>query len=321
MAEAVGKPGAAGKQGPIRNVLFIMADQFRWDYMGCAGHPTLSTPALDGLARRGVRFTNAYVQSAICGPSRMSFYSGLYMANHGATLNGVPLPVGTKTLGDYLRPMGVRTALAGKTHMSADKSGIERLGLTGVEGVFAPAITIAGVEIDRWTTPGYFYWLCLIVVILVTLAYKNLLRSPTGRAFTAIRDSEVSARAMGVNVARYKTLAFGISCFFTGLAGALLAHFLQAFNYEAFLILISIQLLLMVTVGGPSSMRAPMIAVRSAVAFCSPSGQPGWVGHEPLTMPAHSLPNCRPNTLYEPMICPAVTSFSSPHPNPRPVRA
>ena len=125
----------------------------------------------------------------------------------------------------------------------------------GVEGVFAPAITIAGVEIDRWSTPDYFYWLCLIVVILVTLAYKNLLRSPTGRAFTAIRDSEVSARAMGVNVARYKTLAFGISCFFTGLAGALLAHFLQAFNYEAFLILISIQLLLMVTVGGLGSIH------------------------------------------------------------------
>ncbi len=47
---------------------------------------------------------------------------------------------------------------------------------------------------------------------------------------------------MGVNVARYKMIAFGVSCFFTGLAGALLAHFLQAFNYEAFLILISIQL-------------------------------------------------------------------------------
>ena len=91
MAEAVGKPGAAEKPGPIRNVLFIMADQFRWDYMGCAGHPTLSTPVLDGLARRGVRFTNAYVQSAICGPSRMSFYSGLYMANHGATVLGESL--------------------------------------------------------------------------------------------------------------------------------------------------------------------------------------------------------------------------------------
>ena len=82
-----------------------------------------------------------------------------------------------------------------------------------------------------------------------------MLRSPTGRAFVAIRDSEISARAMGINVAGYKTLAFAISCFVTGLAGALLAHFLTAFNYEAFLILISIQLLLMVTVGGLGSIH------------------------------------------------------------------
>ncbi|MEM1160291.1 MAG: branched-chain amino acid ABC transporter permease [Pseudomonadota bacterium] len=125
----------------------------------------------------------------------------------------------------------------------------------GVEGVFTPTIYLFGLEIDRWGTPDYFYWLCLITVIIVTLLYKNILRSPTGRAFTAIRDSEISARAMGVNVAAMKTLAFGISCFFTGLAGALLAHFLQAFNYEAFLILISIQLLLMVVVGGLGSIH------------------------------------------------------------------
>ncbi len=125
----------------------------------------------------------------------------------------------------------------------------------GVEGVLAPTIMIFGFEVDRWGNPYLFYWLVLVVVILATLGYRNLLRSPTGRAFTAIRDSEVSARAMGVNVARYKTLAFGISCFFTGLAGALLGHFLTAFNYEAFLILISIQMLLMVVVGGLGSIH------------------------------------------------------------------
>lgn len=125
----------------------------------------------------------------------------------------------------------------------------------GVEGVFVSSINLFGMEIDRYINADRFYWLCLFVVILVTIGYKNLLRSPTGRAFTAIRDSEVSARAMGVNVARTKTLAFGLSCFVTGLAGALLAHYLTAFNYEAFLILISIQLLLMVTVGGLGSIH------------------------------------------------------------------
>ncbi|WP_425407221.1 alkaline phosphatase family protein [Hwanghaeella sp.] len=162
MAEAVGKPGG------VRNVLFIMADQFRWDYLGCAGHPTLSTPALDGLARRGVRFTNAYAQSAICGPSRMSFYSGLYLANHGATLNGVPLPVGVKTLGDYLRPLGVRTALAGKTHMAADRAGIDRLGLTGMEGVFAAQAGFEPYQRDDGLNPTGF--------VDPDLAYNSFLR-------------------------------------------------------------------------------------------------------------------------------------------------
>ena len=133
----------------------------------------------------------------------------------------------------------------------------------GVEGVYISSIMIFGIDFDRYAgglepyaVPGHnFYWLCLAVALLATLFYRNLLRSPTGRAFIAIRDSEVSARAMGVNVARYKTLAFGLSCFFTGLAGALLAHFLSAFNYEAFLILISIQMLLMVTIGGLGSIH------------------------------------------------------------------
>ena len=66
-----------------RNVLWIMADQLRWDYLSCYGHPTLKTPNIDRLASRGVRFNRAYVQSAICGPSRMSFYTGRYMRSHG----------------------------------------------------------------------------------------------------------------------------------------------------------------------------------------------------------------------------------------------
>ncbi|MDX1738685.1 MAG: sulfatase-like hydrolase/transferase, partial [Alphaproteobacteria bacterium] len=52
--------------GQIKNVLFIMADQLRFDYLSCAGHPTIKTPTIDALAKRGTRFTNCYVQSAIC---------------------------------------------------------------------------------------------------------------------------------------------------------------------------------------------------------------------------------------------------------------
>ena len=63
----------------VKNVLWIMADQLRFDYLSCAGHPHLHTPNIDALAARGVRFDRAYVQSTTCGSSRMSYYTGRYM--------------------------------------------------------------------------------------------------------------------------------------------------------------------------------------------------------------------------------------------------
>lgn len=112
-----------------KNVLWIMCDQLRWDYLSCAGHPHLHTPHIDALAARGVRFTNAYVQSPFCGPSRMSSYTGRYCRSHGATWNGFPLRVGEPTLGDHLRRIGVRPVIVGKTHMVADAEGMEWLGI------------------------------------------------------------------------------------------------------------------------------------------------------------------------------------------------
>lgn len=115
----------------IRNVLFVMCDQLRWDHLGCAGHPFLKTPNLDALAARGVRFSEAHVQSGICGPSRMSYYTGRYVSSHGATHNRVPLSVGEVTLGWHLREAGRRLALAGKTHVLPDARGMQRLQLDG----------------------------------------------------------------------------------------------------------------------------------------------------------------------------------------------
>ena len=111
------------------NILWIMADQLRFDYLSCYGHPHLDTPNIDALAARGVRFTNAYVQSPVCGPSRMSAYTGRYVRSHGATWNGMPLRVGEPTLGDHLRQVGARAVLVGKTHMTADLEGMAWLGI------------------------------------------------------------------------------------------------------------------------------------------------------------------------------------------------
>ena len=111
------------------NILFIMYDQLRFDYLSCAGHPHLHTPNFDRVAEMGVRFTNAYVQSPICGASRMSFYTGRYTSSHGAQWNGFPLRVGEMTMGDHLRKVGMACWLLGKTHMKADADGMARLGL------------------------------------------------------------------------------------------------------------------------------------------------------------------------------------------------
>ncbi|MDE0697095.1 MAG: sulfatase-like hydrolase/transferase, partial [Boseongicola sp.] len=95
------------------NVLWIMADQLRRDYLSCYGATHIETPNLDWLASRGVRFNRAYVQSPICGPSRMSYYTGRYVRSHGSTWNGFPLRVGEPTLGEHLREIGVKCTLVG----------------------------------------------------------------------------------------------------------------------------------------------------------------------------------------------------------------
>ena len=148
-----------------KNILWIMADQLRWDYLSCYGHPTLQTPVMDGIAARGVRFDNAYVNATICGPSRMCYYTGRHMWTHGSSWNDVPLRVGEPTLGDHLRPLGYRTALVGKTHVSADIEGMKRLGMDreSLEGVlaaecgFEPYWRDDGIHPDKFATMDIEY--------------------------------------------------------------------------------------------------------------------------------------------------------------------
>lgn len=125
----------------------------------------------------------------------------------------------------------------------------------GVSGKFPEAINIFGFEIERWTMPTRFYYLVLVVTVACTLFYRNLLRSPLGRAFAAVRDSEVSATAMGVHILRTKATAFGISCGITGLSGALMGYYAGTFNNETFSLVISIMLLMMIVIGGLGSIH------------------------------------------------------------------
>ncbi|WP_374664599.1 branched-chain amino acid ABC transporter permease [Ramlibacter sp.] len=104
-----------------------------------------------------------------------------------------------------------------------------------------------------------FYLLCLACVTLSTLLVMNLLRSPTGRAFVAMRDSEISAQSMGITLSIYKSMSFAISAALAGLGGALYAHKMQFISPEQFSIVQSIDLLLMVVVGGLGSVHGAFL--------------------------------------------------------------
>ena len=149
-----------------RNVLFIMCDQLRWDHLAYNGHPSLRTRNIDWLASRGVNFRNAFVNSGVCGPSRMSFYSGRYPSSHGTTWNGVPQNLGELTLGQMLGDQGRALALAGKTHHKGDARGMKRLGIDGGSELGALLSSGGFTELDRYdghydpgAETGYLEWL------------------------------------------------------------------------------------------------------------------------------------------------------------------
>ena len=106
-----------------------MCDQLRADYLSCYGHESLHTPNIDSLTERGVRFTRAYCQSPLCGPSRASFYTGRYMSSHGVMANADTTRLDELTLADYLRPSGYRSAVVGKTHNRKNVEMMQDLGM------------------------------------------------------------------------------------------------------------------------------------------------------------------------------------------------
>ena len=121
-------------------------------------------------------------------------------------------------------------------------------GLTGGnEGKHLKPVQVLGWELE---SDAEFYYLCLALTVLCCLACINLLRSPTGRAFVAIRDSEISASCMGVNLAKYKTMSFAISAALTGVGGALYAHKIAFISPEQFTLFASIELITIVILGG-----------------------------------------------------------------------
>jgi branched-chain amino acid transport system permease protein len=122
----------------------------------------------------------------------------------------------------------------------------------GFDGMPVPTPSILGVQIQGATG---VYYAALVVLVFSLWIGCNILRTPLGRAMVAIRDSEISAQSMGINVALYKTIAFAVSAALTGLAGALFAHYVNFLAPDSFDILLSIQFLTIVFVGGIGSLH------------------------------------------------------------------
>lgn len=126
----------------------------------------------------------------------------------------------------------------------------------GVAGRVTEPYEVFGLRFDREET--YFY-IVLAHVVVMFIAAANLMRTRDGRALVAVRDHYLSAEMMGINLAYYRTLSFGIASFYAGVAGALYAHYLLFVSVEAFNILYSIQFLAMIIIGGLGSVMGSMM--------------------------------------------------------------
>jgi branched-chain amino acid transport system permease protein len=143
----------------------------------------------------------------------------------------------------------------------------------GFNGIVVPIATIGGITFRSQSSQ---FFLILIILILVTFLAKNIARTRTGRAFVAIRDNDLAAEVMGINLFRYKLLAFFVGCFLAGIAGSLLAHWIGKVSPEHFSMTDSILYVGMIIIGGLGTTIGPIVGVitirilQQGITFLSP---------------------------------------------------
>jgi branched-chain amino acid transport system permease protein len=134
----------------------------------------------------------------------------------------------------------------------------------GFNGISVPYASLGGFQLR--SEASQFFLIAGITVICIFLA-KNIARTRVGRAFVAIRDNDLAAEVMGVNLFRYKILAFFIGCFLAGIAGSLLAHWTGSISSENFSFLDSILFIGMIIVGGLGTTLGPILGVIAPLLF------------------------------------------------------
>lgn len=168
-----------------------------------------------------------------------------------AMLAGVLVaPLATRLRGLYLAIVTLGLVFIGE-HIFGEWSS-----LTGGSGVGRPPATLDLFGYDLGTTDAFAtkdqkaFWLMFLLLVIFALAARNIARGKVGRAFTAIRDRDIAAGVIGVNLARYKTIAFAISSFYAGCAGALLYTLIGFIEPGTFSLALSVQYIAMVLIGG-----------------------------------------------------------------------
>jgi len=200
----------------------------------CLGHAAFYGIGAYTSALLAIHFDLSFVFTAIAGGVVAAFF-GLLLGLPTLRLNGTYLSMVTLGFCEIVR-------LVGLNWMSLTRG---PMGLTGI-----PFPKILGWVIDR--DAEYFY-LVLILIIMTWVILNNLIQSRAGIALIAIREDEVAAEAMGINILKYKVLAFAISAFFAGIAGSFYAHYASFINPQSFTFDESIQILSMVILGGMGS--------------------------------------------------------------------
>jgi len=126
----------------------------------------------------------------------------------------------------------------------------------GDDGFSVPTARLAGFAFD---SDFKLYYLIIPVTLLMTVLARNLVNGYIGRAFIALRESEIAAQTIGIDLARYKTIAFAISAFYTGVAGGLFAYLITYLSPDAFTIELSVDFIAMIVIGGMGSILGSII--------------------------------------------------------------
>lgn len=192
------------------NVILISIDTLRADRLGCYGYARDTSPAIDGLARRGVRFANVVAESPWTAPSHMTIFTGLYPTTHGVTAPGTSVAPYVPTLPVLFRERGYRTfAYVGGTHVtkySGFGRGFERFAYTGQHKGLQPALDMAQEQIAAFAeNEPYFIFIHAYDVHAPynpPAPYDTMFRTPTAERFDGFDSVDIHYRKPGKTLTR-----------------------------------------------------------------------------------------------------------------------